>query len=188
MKTILTLSLFYMLYSPQGLARETLANRHYIANTLNEIFGKKSLKYTDQFITSNIELFGAPCNIYDQIRVEENKVKDLKSSCFDRKGNHKAPIRPNSSILRSGYMIKVCKLITADELLMNEYFMKKGISSSDEFSTSNFLSIYNDFYPFNAPSTQIQKSFQKIHATANSSTAWNYIVYGLCISTKWQVI
>ncbi|WP_127716037.1 hypothetical protein [Halobacteriovorax sp. HLS] len=188
MKILLILSLTLLSYSRASFAKEVIGNRHYIANTLNEIFGKKSVKYTDQFITSNIEIFGAPCNIYDQVRIAPDTVKEIKSSCFDRKGNHKAPISPNSSILRSGYMIKVCKLMTADELLMNEYFMKKGLVSTDAFNTSYFLSIYNDFYPYSPPTEQVIESFKKIHNSSSRSIAWNYVTYALCISNKWQVI
>ncbi|ATH07768.1 hypothetical protein BIY24_07350 [Halobacteriovorax marinus] len=164
-----------------------LANRFLIENIFIEIFGKKVRKYTQKYIIPNINVFGGPCDIYEQVRKKDEGVYKLNSSCFENKSNHKASFNTKPNVLRSGYILKMCKSILSDSIIMEDYYKKHNIKKWSNYSSKKLFLIHRDFYPLKKVSKEQEEAIRKLFYQ-KSHLRWDSIILSYCLSPQWRIL
>ncbi|WP_417335013.1 hypothetical protein [Halobacteriovorax marinus] len=188
---IILVSLFLIQLSAQTLAQHEkstiMANRFLIENIIVEIFGSKAKVYTQKYIIPNISVFGGPCDIYEQVRKDSESVSIANHSCFENKSNHKVGHTTKSSVLRSGYILKMCNSILSDLSIMDAYYKKHRLKRWSNYNSKKLHSIHQDFYPHKKMSKDQERKIRKLFYQSSHSR-WDSIVLSYCQSPGWRIL
>jgi len=164
-----------------------IANRHYLVSTFISIFGNSSKPVLNNLISTKVSSFGGPCDVYAQIRKTRTTIKDFETSCHNRKENSKEKLVVKSSLIRSGYIVKTCKSIIADKVIMKNFFEQNKIKNSDNFDGKTLTKIHNLFFPVDEINLTQKKKMQSVFELT-SKRPWHNVVYAYCLSPSWKVI
>ena len=168
-------------------SKDILANRFLVQNILIDIFSDQARIYTNKFIIPNISTFGGPCDLYEQVRKERNKVYSIESSCFGNKSNHKVSLNVDSSALRAGFMLKTCKSITSDDKVMRTFYKKYEISGPNDFSITSLKKLHRDFFPLESISDKQVTALKRLFYSSTANK-WQSVALAYCISPRWHLL
>lgn len=171
-------------------AEDTLqfADRYYISSTLTELFGPDSKNIVMENILKNGNVFGGPCDVYEQIRTGEKKfASDETIRCFNGKQEFDYPMRVQASLLRESWMIKACTALAQNNKTFN-YFKKNNLSG---FAVTNekIFEIQQLFDP-NAKLNKSLNEFyiKKANSAANADKKMKLLILEICTYPTWQLI
>lgn len=155
-----------------------MANRFFIRNTLIEIFGDtaKVKEIIDANYMKGGKSVGGPCDIYEQVYHDNNKVLDPLTECHGGKGAAKYPLFPETNILRTSLLTKTChELIWSNPL--PPHFQKISFSSLLDTISENF-------YPYGGDE-KLKELIKKKYKDP-SKEAEKEILLTYCLSPGWQ--
>lgn len=185
-----TLLLTLLLLPLNTKAQDTLqfADRYYIASTLSELFGPESKSIVTENILKNGNVFGGPCDVYEQIRTGENKfASDESIRCFNGKQEFDYPMRANASLLRESWMIKACTSLVKNTKTFS-YFKKHHLVGFNARSEQIFeiQRLFDPNAKLNKPLNEYY--FNKMKTSEDSEKKLRMLILEICTYPTWQLI
>lgn len=169
-----------------------LGDRFYIQSVLGEIFGPDSLPITEKFIFMQVNSFGGPCDVYEQVRIGEtaDALTDAHSFCPGGSGSANLPMTGVSNMMRQGYVLQTCKLLTAEsktlDFALSRVFTIEKIQLPNRENLITFFKLFN---PESTPSDAVLTALSKIGANGvDIKKRWALILNTLCTDPTWQII
>lgn len=159
-----------------GVVKEKrFAGRQFIKNTLVEVFGESSSSLIDEVYFKVGKQVGGPCDIYEQVYYEHDKVLNPSVECPGGKPASKNSLFPKTNILRSSHILKTCY-----EISINKDLPKK-------FQGKDYLKkISNSFYPFGGDEKLKKKLSKKSQNKGEEAIKKTLLTY--CLSPGWQTL
>lgn len=158
-------------------------DRRYIFSVLKGIFSKKSESILLKEIWSQANLFGYPCDPYEEIwRKDGNQRKRLDQyrACIRGREDSRVPIVALDSDLRRSNMAKVCTIL-ADRYVPIESIQR-------DFNFVNADKVFRMFYPLRKLEAKYFEEFKRLGSNESKSSLWKNFYLGLCISEDWQLL
>lgn len=168
----------------------------YVINELVYIFSEGITPILEASILDHRALFGGPCDPYStawklekgnsESNVKLNWIADRPLNVCKRGISElkNQPI-PTSSVLRTAWSHKVCKMIVSKNehvVYALEHHGIKKLSSEDE----QLLKAYRLFYPAKAANMDFIKVLKEMKS--ENGLDWPLILMTLCASEEWQII
>lgn len=163
------------------------ADRYYITSTLGELFGPESKTILTENILKNGQLFGGPCDVYEQVRVGENKYANKEfSRCFSGKHEFDFPMRVQPSLLRESWMIKACTALVQNKKTFG--YFEKSYMSGFKPTVEKIYELQQAF----DPNAKLNKPLNEFYIHKMDSTKADkklkMLVLELCTYPSWQLI
>jgi len=153
---------------------DRFAGRFFIRNTLIDIFGNEASEIIDRNYFKVGKQVGGPCDIYEQVYHEHDKMVDPTRECPGGKPAAKFPLYPKTNILRSSHMMKTCY----------ELVYRRPIPKVFQ-GTSNFLKVVSKkFYPYGGDEKLQKKLHSKYKVWDEPRLKEALLTY--CLSPGWQ--
>ena len=166
----------------------SFADRYYIYSVLKNIFGQSSQAILRDNILKNGNIFGGPCDIYEQIRVEpEQYLNSEETRCFNGKHEYAYPMRRSPSLLREAWMLKTCNLLIKNKITWN--FARSQVNTK----ISNTEKYLDEVQLLFDPNAEKNKEFnkvllEKVKLIKSIDKKEKFIFYQNCLFPSWQVI
>lgn len=189
--TILAFSLSLLAETKKNLV---LADRYLVVSILTDIFGPVAKELSREDIFKKPHVFGGPCDMYSQIRVEESDVlaADPDTLCPGGRGAFAARYHGTANMLRVAHTGYACHKITNNETAMSyalsNIYKKSAVSEPD---LEKIEVAFNLFNPEKKPSNQVLNALKSVGASSKNNDItkkWSLILYTLCVDPAWQVI
>ncbi len=155
---------------------ERFASRYFIRNTLIEIFGKEASEVIDKNYFKAGKQVGGPCDIYEQVYHDHDKMVDPTRECPGGKPASKFPMFPDSNILRSSHMMKTCY-----ELVYKGPFAKRLLREKKFEET-----LSQSFYPYGGD--EKLKGILKKSLLSKDEEERRKALLTYCLSPGWQTL
>lgn len=163
------------------IAKEELrmADRYYVSSVLLEIFGPTAKDYIHEIIYKNVQAFAGPCDVYEQVRVNDTDVVDAHTSCFNRKDNSAVALVGKANIMASGYIQKICTILIQNEKTFG-FALKQGSESKQ---------LYALFHPYKKPADSILKALKEIKSKfLAKQDGVKAVLSFLCTEPSWRIL
>lgn len=162
------------------------AGRYFIKNTLIEIFGKAAEPVIEKNYFKTGKQVGGPCDIYEQVFHEQNKVNDPDTECVTGKPGVNFPHFPRSGILRTSHIVKTCY-----ELIYGQPLSKRLKKQFNNKVNSKVMigTISKMFYPYGGDEAlfdHLVKKYDKNERPSNEMR--KQVLLSFCLSPGWQTL
>ncbi len=185
MKTFLLI--FFFVSSVQA-RTHVFADRYYLSSVLEYVFGPQAKKVITQNILMNGNVFGGPCDVYEQIRVGKNEFANPETTrCFRGKQEFNYPVHAKPSLMREALMIKTCRALVENDHTFQ--FAKKRAGEFDSINESYVQRIESLFDPnFKIDEVRTNENLKGIKDYYFTEKKLKFLFYQSCVYPKWQLI
>ncbi len=171
-----------------------LGDRYYLKSVLTNVFGPRSIPYIRENIMANGQVFGGPCDEYEQVRtgLKVFDLADIETACPGEKSGSRLSQIPDESVIRLGYLFRTCDALVRDKSILN-FAVKKAGQLSKNPTAENYFNIVRLFDVTADITNKDSEVFEKISSQDSykklpSEKQWQ-LLFGLtCKSTDWQVL
>lgn len=158
-----------------------LGTRTFVASKLSSLFsGPLERVEHDRIvranITSQVPLFGGPCNRWDG---------DCPGNALRLDLNSNASMSPSANTPRAGYQLRACEELTARDSAVKNLLQKVGLSETSVATDASLRRAYAAFFPGRSPSAASMSSMMAVFDGARVLSnlpldGWRMLFYGLC--------
>ncbi len=159
-----------------------LGTRSYVATKLTRLFNGPPVPEVVAIIqkntTSQVPLFGGPCNIWDGICPGGNLQIALNSM---------ANMSPQASTPRSGYLVRACEELVAQDAAVRNLLAKLRFNEATilQANEASLRATYGAFFPGQVPNAATLSSMNSLFEGAKSISnlpldGWRMVFYSLC--------
>lgn len=169
---------FFMLLFTNTSATSNYGNRHYISNKLLKIFGESSSDILNSEIMSQIQIFGGPCSLMEDV----NQDRQMGVNCPNGFSDSKVPMNSEEKMQRSKVVSNVCKqLVKRDKTFK---YAIRNISTKEDHYYTDLIKL---FYPFSDEVKEKVNKLKKLNIKAKTlDDKMRKILELICLSERWQ--
>ncbi|GEM_PF-748220 len=179
--------IFFISFSVQA-RTHVFADRYYISSVLEYVFGPGAKKVITQNVLMNGNVFGGPCDVYEQIRVGKNEFANPENTrCFKGKQEFNYPVHSKPSLMREALMIKTCRALIENEVTFE--FAKNragGITSLNSAYVERVESLFDPNY--RVDEARAKEILDKANDYFFQEKKMKFLLYQSCIYPRWQLI
>lgn len=173
----------------RAFARPRLGDRAFVEAVLTDVFGPSIAPDLHAAIHSNPAIFGGPCNLYEQVYVEDGGARaalvDEAAECAGGMPALSYPLVGSSSTLRAGWLAKACVRATSNPAAM-QYAVAK-LSPAGPPTLASVTAAYRRFFPGRQPPAAVVEALLGVTPTATADERWKQIHMALCLTPDWQI-
>ncbi len=169
-----------------------LGDRYFIKSVLTFVYGAEATPYVRQYIMSNGQNFGGPCDEYEQVRKKNVELVDVETACPGKKSGSRLSQIPNESVVRLGYLFRTCDVLGEDKVTLNNAVKKVGKinvrpKAADYF---NVIKLFNSTAQTTANDSAVYEeiSSQDSYIKLPAEKQWQLLFGVTCKSTDWQLL
>jgi hypothetical protein len=190
---IFVLSVFPVRIYGQVVYQQRLADRVLIFNTLKSIYGESQNEFLLKEIIHQGQLFGGPCDYYEQIRTGPGllDLENLEYACPGDKEVIRLPLSVKDSIVRKGKLGKICQQVSEDPLALKNAVEKKMKKKLSQIPLNDDIA---DFFRLFNLTTEVEpKGLDKIISSSGMRELgildqWILISNLACRDMSWQIL
>ena len=174
-------------------------DRYFVESVLENAFGESvKTSWGDQsynLIFKRQGVFGGGCDLYERNYEETGsaagnyRLPEKRQNCFDE--NRITDQVGNSTVIRSGYMVKFCEYtLSKNNTARNFAYNKANIDpDSTEINPQNFQRLYQLFYPNRSLASTSQRVLKDMESGTDLAReeSWDVLLMALCVSPDWQI-
>jgi len=164
------------------------ADRYYISSVLEYVFGPDAKKIITQNVLMNGNVFGGPCDIYEQIRVGKDQYANPENTrCFKGKQEFNYPVHSKPSLMREALMIKTCRALIENDSTFQ--FARKKAGDFESISSAYIQRIETLFDPnYRIDENRTNEILKKTNEYFFSGKKLKFLFYQSCVYPRWQLI
>lgn len=168
--------------------KHTFADRYYISSVLIDAFGPEAKPIIISNIMKNGNIFGGPCDIYEQIKMgPKNYLNDVMTRCYKGKHEFNFPMHAKPSLLREALMNKTCSELVENSETFK--FIRNKLNGMINLDKNLMYQIGLIFDPNDIPNEKIiNYHLEKIKNFYWERTKQKYLIYQVCTYPQWQLI
>jgi len=169
-------------------------DRFFLRSVLMHVFGPSAKPVVSEYIFNNGQVFGGPCDEYEQIRIGPSSfdLANPESFCPGSKVGSRLSQIPSENVIRLGYMYRTCDELTANPVALAFAVKKIGRVAAAPVE-EDFFKIIKQFNPTAAVSEKDKSVFAKLrqdkkYQKLSSQKQWQLLFRLTCKSTDWQTL
>jgi hypothetical protein len=157
-----------------------------------DVFGPSAEGSTYDFIVSRSSAFSGPCDFYESSK-DGDTPQVLSHACqgFEERtpsiNDISLSVIGSANVLRSGWLINACEVMTENQTRMSFARNKAGVSSVGP-TLNNISKAYELFYPGEVMPTELGPKLMDVANLASSQNdKWKNVFLTICLSPAWQI-